>query len=96
LLSIESYAKYKILCGANNETHLVEREKAGNVIKKFADGFSIVSSVGYWKNEREDSIKIDLVSDMRDEIIKQVQEQLCSDLKQQAVLVTVSQQEVFL
>lgn len=72
---------YYLYVGANNDTKRVERAKVEGVLRKYADGFTVMPSTGYWKGEREDSVVV--LINVND--VKKVAFDLKKELRQEAV-----------
>ena len=75
---------YNLYIGANNETGIVEKEKAIALISKTFQGLTVQNSQGYWQSKPENSIVVSIETDDETSIL-QVAKQLTVELQQQAV-----------
>ena len=82
--------KAYIYIGSNNETHLLEAEKAIEKISEYFDGFSTYEIIGFWKGNKEKTLKVEIAIDeeQNSKIVK-----LCKELKiilkQEAIMLEV-------
>jgi len=82
--------KAYIYIGSNNETHLLEADKAIEKISEYFDGFSTYEIIGFWKGNKEKTLKVEIAIDeeQNSKIVK-----LCKELKiilkQEAIMLEV-------
>lgn len=82
--------KINFYIGSNNQTHVVETEKALAVLSTTYEGMSISELVGYWKGEKEATLLVSVVVETVNYTqIKQVCKELNTKLDQQAIMVEV-------
>lgn len=86
--------KVTFFIGANNETGEVEKDIVTNVLGAHYRGFTIQDSIGFWEGSQEKSVVATVTGE--DVKYKEVAEELKLKLKQDAVLVEVSNPEVVL
>jgi len=77
--------------GANNESGMLERDAAESVLASFFDGFSAYEITGFWKGQRERTLRVEVVTDATQERLQACARKLCAVLRQDAVMLeTVS------
>lgn len=75
---------YNLYIGANNETGIVEKDKAISIISKSFEGLTVTSSQGYWQGKPENSIVVSIETEDSESVLS-VAKQLTIELQQQAV-----------
>jgi hypothetical protein len=55
-------------------------------ISKSFDGFSIIEQTGYWKNERESSLCIEIVTNFDVCVLQRLCQEICRYNEQEAIL----------
>ena len=82
--------KINYYIGSNNETHVVEIDKALSILSKHYEGMSISELIGYWQGSQEKTMLASIVCDTVDYTeVKQVCKELNTTLDQQAIMVEV-------
>jgi len=84
--------KYTLFIGSDNITGELRMETALEIVEKFFDGFTFSIVFGVWKGKREDTLKVEIVSenDIKFKIANLCHE-LKTELRQEAILVEVSE-----
>lgn len=54
---------YTLYIGSNNETGVLEKEKAIEIISQYFDSFSCYEIDGYWKGKAENTLKVEIVTE---------------------------------
>ena len=75
--------------GSNNETGLLEKEKAEAIIGKFFDGFTAFEVIGYWKGTKEKTLLIEVITEVEAVVITRIAKELKQELKQEKILVEI-------
>ena len=52
----------QLYVGANNNTHEVETDALRSVIETYVEGYTLISSVGFWKGQREPSVIVEFLA----------------------------------
>ena len=82
--------KYIFHIGSNNKTHKREIKKALNICSEFVKGFNASLNIGFWKNQKENSFKIEVLNtpeiNTTDLKMFELKKNLEIDLKQYVVL----------
>lgn len=74
----------RFFIGANNDTKRVETEKVVSVLSARFDAFTVSPSSGYWKGTPEESVVVEVASEI-DHDWKAIAKELATTLKQEAV-----------
>ena len=75
--------------GSNNKTHELEVDKIEQIVSKYFDGFSTFEIVGYWKGNKERTLKVEVVTEVDTTIVAKVAKDLKEQLQQDAIMVEV-------
>jgi len=67
---------YTLYIGSNNITGVLEKEKAITIISQYFNGFSYYEIDGYWLGKRENTLKVEIITNDNEMIIL-----LCNTLK---------------
>lgn len=82
--------KINYYIGSNNQTHIVETDKALAILSAHYEGMSVSELIGYWHGSQEKTMLVSIVCDKVDySQIKAVCKQLNTELDQQAIMVEV-------
>jgi len=82
--------KINISIGSNNETHILEKDKALAILSNEYEGMSVTEIVGYWKGEQENTLVVSIICDKVDYTkLKNVCKTLNTELNQQAIMVEI-------
>lgn len=82
--------KYILYIGSNNETKVLESDKANTIVSKYYDGFTTSQVTGYWKGSKEDTLKVEIVSEKEEQdTIATLCEDIKRELQQEAVMVDI-------
>jgi hypothetical protein len=74
----------KLYIGSNNETHVLEVEKANSIISRLFQGFTAYEVKGYWQGTVERTLLVEIETDNKAGLIETCKA-LASELKQQAI-----------
>jgi hypothetical protein len=85
----------KLYIGSNNETHKVETDKIIDYLNKKLQGYTFWYSTGYWEGTGEQSVVVEIIADAPPLTQKDIEE-LRDELKQYAILTTLTKIEVAL
>ncbi len=82
--------KAYIYIGSNNDTKILESDKAIDIITKFFDGFSTYEIIGFWKGQKEKTLKVEIVVSENDnaKVVKLCKE-LKTELQQEAIMLEI-------
>lgn len=75
---------YRIYIGSNNVSHILEVEKAVQVISQMFEGFTIMQGQGYWKGKSEDSLIAEIEEQQESKVVD-LCKKLAGVLRQEAV-----------
>jgi hypothetical protein len=89
---VKKVCQYTFYIGADNVTGIVDSVKIREVVSQYADGFTFVDTLGYWKGTSEASAVVTIIADKLD--WRGLQAELVRELKQEAVYVTRNAIEV--
>lgn len=89
LHSIKYMRKAIFYVGADNTTKRLNREKIESIVASFFDGFSASEIVGYWKGTKENTLKVEVVTESEDSTIHTVAQALRDGLNQESVMVEI-------
>lgn len=78
--------KYYIYIGSNNETKKLEVSHSCQIISEYFDGFTAYEVIGYWKGQKEKTLKVEIVSDDMPAKVSKLCKQLAIELKQDAIM----------
>lgn len=81
--------KATLFIGSNNATHELETDKALAIVSEEFDGFTTSEIVGYWKGQRERTLKIEIVTEEADAVLVRLCKTLRVALEQEAVMLEV-------
>ena len=82
--------KINFYIGSNNQTHVVETEKALAILSTHYEGMSVSELVGYWKGQQEKTMLVSVVCTTVDLTqVKRVCQELNTALDQDAIMVEV-------
>ena len=82
--------KINYYIGSNNQSHVLELDKALVILSKVYEGMSISELVGYWKGQSEKTALISIVCETVDYTqVKEVCKDLNTVLNQDAIMVEV-------
>lgn len=77
--------------GANNDTKELEKSKIENILSKSFDGFTAYEVVGYWKGNKERTLKIEIIDERPASDLAKVAKQLKKGLNQESILMEIVQ-----
>lgn len=77
--------------GSNNVTHALEIEKITAIVSKHFEGFTAFEVVGYWRGNRERTLKIEVITEHSDSQLARIGKELKEKLEQESVLLEVVQ-----
>jgi hypothetical protein len=77
--------------GANNITNLLEVEKIETVCNRFFEGYTALEVIGYWKGNRERTLRIEVVCDLTPVELTRVAKELAKELQQDAVMLEITE-----
>ena len=83
------FKKIYMYIGSNNTTHILEKEKAEAIVGKYFDGFTAFEVVGYWRGNKEKTLKIEIVAEVDSAVIVRVAKELKKELEQDSIMVEV-------
>jgi len=82
--------KINYYIGSNNQTHIIETDKALSIISAEYEGMSVSELVGYWKGQSEKTMLVSIVCETVDYTqVKKVCALLNTALNQDAIMVEV-------
>lgn len=77
--------------GANNDTKELEKSKIENILSKSFDGFTAYEVVGYWKGNKERTLKIEIIDERPASDLAKVAKRLKKGLNQESILMEIVQ-----
>jgi len=80
--------------GHNNNTKELEVEKIITITSQHFDGFTTEQVVGYWKGARENTLKIEIVTDSSDATIAKLCKELRVRLNQDAIMLEIVESNI--
>jgi len=80
--------------GHNNVTKELEVDKIINITGKHFDGFTTEQVIGYWKGARENTLKIEIVTDSSDSTITKLCKELRVKLNQDAIMLEIVESNI--
>lgn len=75
--------------GSNNKTRKLEVEKIEAVLARHFQGFTTYEVAGYWKGQRERTLKVEVVTEEQPAKLTTVARELAHELEQQSVLMEI-------
>lgn len=82
--------KINFYIGSNNQTKILEKEKALDILSSYYEGMSISEIIGFWKGSSEKTLLVSVICDQVNYTqLKACCDQLCKDLIQDAVMVEI-------
>jgi hypothetical protein len=82
--------KINYYIGSNNQTHILETEKALTIFAEYYEGMTTSELVGYWKGSREKTLLVSIVCETVDyPLIKTISKRINNELQQEATMVEV-------
>jgi len=82
--------KINYYIGSNNQTHIVEVDKALSILSSHYEGMSVSELIGYWKGSQEKTMLVSIVCEtVNYSEVKQVCKELNTELDQQAIMVEI-------
>jgi len=75
--------------GSNNKTKVLEVEKIEDIIGKYFDGFTVFEVVGYWKGNKERTLKVEVITEEGATVITRIAKELKKELDQESILVEI-------
>lgn len=80
--------------GSNNTTKELEVDKITGIVSKHFEGFTASEVIGYWKGNRERTLKVEIVTEEGDIALSRIGKELKVKLDQESVLMEVIQSNV--
>lgn len=85
----------KFYVGANNETKVVDKAEAMEIVGRYYKGFTVTEALGLWMGNIENSIIIEVILEVEGigfygHNAQQVSKFLAEELKQDSVLYTIT------
>jgi len=80
--------------GHNNETKELEVEKIIEITGNYFEGFTTEQVIGYWKGARENTLKIEIVTDSSDATITKLCRDLRKQLNQDAIMLEIVESNI--
>lgn len=77
--------------GSHNVTHELEVQKIEQVVSKYFDGFTAFEVIGYWKGQRERTLKVEIVTEENDAVLARVGKELRVALEQESVMLEITE-----
>jgi hypothetical protein len=82
--------KAYLYIGSNNETHELEQVRAEEIIATVFEGFSAFRIAGYWKGQKEKTLKVEIViEDNQELLVVDLAKKLAKELNQQAIMIEI-------
>lgn len=79
--------KYSIYIGQNNKTKKLEKEKAIDIVSSYFKGFSAFEIIGFWKGEKEKTLKVEIVSEKKEDVkVTRMCKELQKKLEQDSIM----------
>ena len=75
--------------GSNNSTHELEIEKITGIISKYFEGFTAFEVIGYWKGQREKTLKVEIVTEEDNTKLVKVGKELKIALDQESIMLEI-------
>jgi len=75
--------------GHNNKTKELEIEKIEKLVSNHFDGFTASEVVGYWKGAKEQTLKIEVITDQNPVELERIGKELRDKLEQESVLMEI-------
>lgn len=80
--------------GANNTTHLLEIDKITATVAASFEGFTATEVIGYWRGERERTLKIEVATDKPDSDLVKIGKELRHALDQESVMLEIVESNI--
>ena len=75
--------------GANNATKELETDKIEDIVGQYFDGFTAFEVIGYWKGQKERTLKVEIITEESDAKLAKIGKELREALAQESVLMEV-------
>lgn len=82
---------YTLYIGSNNETGVLEKNKAIEIIANYYKGFSCYEVDGYWQGKAEKALKVEIITEnteSENNFIDKLCKELKDELQQDSILKT--------
>lgn len=86
--------QFNLYIGSNNENHKVDITIIENFLNKSFDGYTIFTSDGYYKGEKENSIKVEILTDISKIQLISIVRELRFLLNQFSILTTIENKQI--
>ena len=86
--------KAVIYVGHNNSTKELEVERIIDITGRHFEGFTTEQVVGYWRGSRENTLKVEIVTDSSDATITRLCKELRAELEQDAIMLEILESNV--
>ena len=86
--------KAYLYIGSNNTTKELESEKIESIISAHFDGFTTSEVIGYWKGKKEQTLKVEIVTDESNTALVKLAKELKIKLDQESVLLEITQSNI--
>lgn len=80
--------------GHNNETKKLEADKIIEITGRHFEGFTTEQVIGYWRGARENTLKIEIVTDSSDAKITSLCRELRVALDQDAIMLEIVESNI--
>ena len=80
--------------GHNNVTKELEADKIIEITGKYFEGFTTEQVIGYWKGARENTLKVEIVTDSSDATITKLCRELRVALDQEAIMLEIIESNI--
>lgn len=87
---VKALKKYTLYIGSNNETKKLNIPYAVDIISVRYKGFTYGIVKGYWRGELEDTLRVEIATVDSQETISKLCSELKQLLKQDAIMLTIS------
>ena len=75
--------------GSNNKTHKLEKAKIERIVSRYFEGFTAFEVVGYWRGNKEKTLKVEVITDEKDSMLRRVGKEVKNALEKQSVILEV-------
>jgi len=75
--------------GSNNTTKKLEIEKIEKIVAAHFEGFTASEVIGYWRGNKERSLKVEIITDINPAEIARIARELKAKLDQESIMVEI-------
>lgn len=80
--------------GHNNATKTLETQNICAIVSEHFEGFTTEQVTGYWRGQKEDTLKVEIVTDSSDSKIVALCKELRVKLSQEAIMLEIVESNV--